>query len=97
MNNTVTLDIFGRKFTFHADPNDQDASTVAKSFEAAVRKVEKQFENKKANVDKEALLVLTGLNLASEKFKTEKRYRELINRMSEKSAMVLSELNKAIS
>ena len=52
---------------------------------------------KPLNIDKEAILVLTGLNIASEQFKLEKRYQLLVNRMTEKSAVVLSELEKAMS
>jgi cell division protein ZapA (FtsZ GTPase activity inhibitor) len=97
LNKTVTLNLFGRKFTFQTDPNDPNAQAVADHFETAVRKVQTQFDGQKVNVDKETVLVLTGLNIASEHFKLEKRYEHLIDRMTEKSAVVLSELEKAIS
>lgn len=97
MEKTVTLNIFGRKFTFQTDPGDHDAKTVAGHFEDAVKKVQKQFDGKKVNVDKETILVLTGLNIASEHYKCERRYKYMLNRMSEKSTVVLSELDKAIS
>ena len=97
MANTVTLQILGRKFTFHAESGDTDASKVAAHFEDAVRKVQTQLGDQPAKVDKETILVLTGLNIASEHFKLQASYQQLFDRMTEKSAEVLNELDKAIS
>ncbi|MFO7716095.1 cell division protein ZapA [Desulfosarcina sp.] len=97
MDQTVTLQIFGRKFTFQTESGVPDAKKVATLFEDAVRKVQSQFAGKAVNVDRETILVLTGLNIASEQFKLEEHYRQVFNRMTEKSAVVLNELEKAIS
>ena len=97
MDQTVTLQIFGRKFTFQAETGVPDAQKMAALFEDAVQKVQSQFKGKPVNVDRETILVLTGLNIASEHFKLEERYNQFFNRMTEKSATVLSELEKAIS
>ena len=97
MEQTVTLQIFGRKFTFQTEPGVPDAKKVVALFEDAVNKVQSQFEGKPVNVDRETILVLTGLNIASEHFKLEERYNQFFNSMTEKSAVVLSELEKAIS
>ena len=97
MEQTITLQIFGRKFTFQTESGTPDAKKVAAHFEEAVKKVQQQFDGKPVNVDKETILVLTGLNIASEHFKLEERYHRFMNRMTEKSAVVLSELEKATS
>ena len=97
MEKTVTLQIFGRKFTFQTESGVPDAKKVAALFEDAVQKVQSQFDGKPVNVDRETILVLTGLNIASEHFKREERYHQFITRMTKKSAVVLSELEKAIS
>ena len=97
MEQTVTLQIFGRKFTFQTESGVPDAKKVAARFEDAVNKVRSQFDGKPVTVDRETILVLTGLNLASEQFKQEERYHQFFNRMTKKSAVVLDELEKAIS
>jgi cell division protein ZapA (FtsZ GTPase activity inhibitor) len=94
---TVTLQILGRKFTFQTDSGVPDAKKVAALFDEAVQRVQSQFDGKPLTVDRETLLVLTGLNLASEHFKREEQYHQFCNRMTKKSAVVLSELEKAIS
>jgi cell division protein ZapA (FtsZ GTPase activity inhibitor) len=94
---TVTLQVFGRKFTFQAESGLPDAEHVAAHFEDAVQKVQSQFEGKPVNVDKETILILTGLNIASEHYKLEQRHQLLLDRMTERSAVVLNELEKAIS
>ena len=97
MEQTVTLQIFGRKFTFQTDSGVPDAKKVAARFEDAVQMVQSQFDGKPVNVDRETILVLTGLNMASEQFKCEERYLQFYNRVTKTSAEVLSELEKAIS
>jgi cell division protein ZapA (FtsZ GTPase activity inhibitor) len=94
---TVTLQLFGRKFTFQTESGVLDAEKVAARFEDAVKKVQSQFAGKLGNVDRETILVLTGLNIASEYFKLEEHYHQVLNRMTEKSAVVLGELEKAIA
>ena len=97
MEQTITLQIFGRKFSFQTESGVPDAQKVAAHFEDAVKKVQAQFDGQPVNVDKETILVLTGLNIASENFKLEERYNRFFNRMTEKSAVVLSELEKAMA
>lgn len=97
MDNTVTLQILGRKFTFQTGSGIPDAQQVVAHFEDAVKKVQSQFADKQVSVDKETILVLTGLNIASEQYKIHQEYRDALERMTEKSAVVLSELEKAIS
>jgi len=92
----VTLHIFGRQFTFQTESGVPDAKKVAALFEKAVQRVQSQFDGKPVNVDKETILILTGLNIASEHHKLEERYHLLIDRMTETSAVVLDELDKAI-
>ena len=96
MEQKVTLQILGRQFTFQTESGVPDAKKVAAHFEAAVQRVQSQFEGKPVKVDKETILILTGLNIASEHFKLEERYHHLIDRMTETSAVVLNELDKAI-
>jgi len=94
---TITLQILGRTFTFQTESDAPDAKKVAALFEEAVEKVQRQYEGKLVNVDKETILILTGLNIASEQFKLEERYQQLCNRVTEKSAVVLNELEKAMA
>ena len=96
MEKTITLQILGRTFTFQTESDAPDAKKVATLFEEAVKKVQQQYEGKLVNVDKETILILTGLNIASEKFKIEESYQRLCSGVAEKSAVVLSELEKAM-
>ncbi|WP_319526634.1 cell division protein ZapA [uncultured Desulfosarcina sp.] len=97
MEQTITLQILGRKFTFQTESAAPDAKVVAARFEDAVNKVQSQFDEKLVNIDKETILILTGLNIASEHYKLEQNYRHFFSRMTEKSAVVLNELEKAMA
>lgn len=97
MDKTVTLQILGRKFTFQTESGMPDAKQVVAHFEDAVKKVQSLFVQKQVSVDKETILVLTGLNIASENYRLQKQYQHIVDRVTEKSAVVLSELEKAIT
>ena len=97
MEKTITLQILGRTFTFQTESAAPDARKVAALFEEAVKKVQMQHDGKLVNVDKETILILTGLNIASEKYKLEERCQRFCTRMTEKSAVVLNELEKAMA
>jgi cell division protein ZapA (FtsZ GTPase activity inhibitor) len=97
LDNTVTLQILGRKFTFQTESSTPDAERIVAHFEDAVKKVQSQFADKQVNIDKETILVLTGLNIASEKHILQKKYQYAIDQMTEKSAVVLDQLEKAIA
>jgi cell division protein ZapA (FtsZ GTPase activity inhibitor) len=91
---TVTLQLFGRDFIFQTDSRSPDADKVTANFKEAVHKVESQLKSRTVIVDKETILILAGLNIASEFNKLEKRYHALVDRVTEKAAVVLSELDK---
>jgi cell division protein ZapA (FtsZ GTPase activity inhibitor) len=95
LEHTVSLQLFGRKFTFQTEPGVSDAERVAARFTDAVEKVQAQFDGKPVKVDKETILIITGLNMISDYDKLERRYQRLLNRVTEKSAVVLSALEKA--
>lgn len=97
MEQTVTLQLFGRKFTFQTEPGAQDAEKVAAHFMDAVKKVQSQFDDKPVNIDRETILIITGLNIVSDYNKLERRYQRLIAHVTKKSAAVLSELEKAVA
>ena len=88
----VTLQILGRSFTFQTDSGEPDANIVAERFQKAVQEIQSQFDQKSVHVDRETVLILTGLNIASENFKCEKRYRQLLRQITEKSTVVLKQL-----
>jgi cell division protein ZapA (FtsZ GTPase activity inhibitor) len=92
---TVTLKVLGREYTFKNETDDSEAPDVAAYFEDAVRKVKTQFLNKKIHVDKETVLILAGLNIASDLYKEKKRQHQLINRMNQSTLSVLNALEKA--
>ena len=97
MDKTVTLQILGRKFTFKTESQLPDANQVVAYFEESLQRVTDQFSEKEVRIDNETILVLTGLNIASENHILQKNYQDLLKRMTEKSAVVLNALEKAIS
>jgi cell division protein ZapA (FtsZ GTPase activity inhibitor) len=92
---TVTLKILGREYAFKNETGDPDAPEVATFFEDAVQKIQLQFTNKKIRADKETLLILTGLNIASDLYKSKKRHHHLIKRMNQSTTSVINALEKA--
>ncbi len=96
MNHLVTLKIFGRKFTFKTENEGANAKKIAAHFENEVAKVEKQIMTKSKAVDKRTILVLAGMNMASEYYSLKKKHSELLDCLEKRSAAVISELDESL-
>ena len=93
----VTLQILGRSFTFQTDSGEPESNMVSERFQRAVQEIQSQFDQKSIHVDRETVLVLTGLNIASENFKCAERYKQLLRQITEKSTVVLKQLEMGIN
>ncbi len=94
MNHFVTLNIFGREFTFKTESDDTKAREIAEYFETEVKKVETLLQNNVPTVDQNTILVLAGMNVTSEYYNHKQKYEALVKDIGERSATVIRDLNK---
>lgn len=95
MDQLVTIELFGRPFTFKADKDLATAKEVADFLVQEVSKIEKQLSNKSSNINKQAILILAALNIANEYFECKQGHKDLLEIISDRTSGLLNELNTA--
>lgn len=85
MEQLVTIEIFGRPYTFKAESETTKAKEVVDFLKREITKVETQQSDKSPGITKLAILILAALNIANENFDLKMNYTELLEQISERS------------
>ena len=93
MDQLVTIELFGRPFTFKAEKDVSTAKEVADFLVQEVIKIQDQLSDKSSNINKQAILILAALNIANEYFKCKRNHQDLLEIVSDRTSGLLNELN----
>lgn len=93
MDELVTIELFGRPFTFKAEEDISRAKEVADFLVREVSKVENQLSDKSPTINKQAILILAALNIANEYFKCQQNHKDLLEIVSDRTSGLLDELD----
>jgi len=88
----VTIELLGQSYTFKAEADSSNAKEVADLLVKEVAKVETELSTK-SSIAKQTILILAALNIASENYKLEKKYSDMLQNISERSANLIRELD----
>jgi cell division protein ZapA (FtsZ GTPase activity inhibitor) len=91
----VKITLFGRPFTFKAEGSSERAQEVADFLAAEVAKVEKQHNRVASNISDLAIMILTALNIANETIQLKKNHPDFLQRLSDRSALLIRKLDTA--
>ena len=89
MEQLVTIEIFGRPYTFKAESEATKAKEVVDFLKREITKVETQQSGKSPGITKLAILILAALNIANENFDLKMNHSELLEQISERSAKLI--------
>ena len=92
MDHLVTIELFGHPFTFKADKDASKAKEVADFLVQEVTKVENQMSDKSSTISKQAILILTALNIAGEYIQCKQRHMDLLEIVDDRASNLLNEL-----
>ncbi len=73
MEELVTIELFGRSYTFKAESEIMMAKDVADYLVKEVSRVETQQSIKSSNISKLAIMILAALNIANENMELKKK------------------------
>lgn len=93
MDQLVTIELFGRPFTFKAEKDFSTAKEVADFLVQEVSRVEGQMSNKSSNINKQAILIMAALNIANEYFECMQKHKDLLEIISDRTSGLLNELD----
>ena len=93
MEQLVTIELFGQPYTFKAESEIIEAKEVAESLVKEVALVETQQSGKASDITKLAILISAALNIANKNFELKRNYSELLQKLSERSAVLIRTLS----
>lgn len=89
----VTIELFGRPFTFKAESEVKQAEKVADYLVKEVTHVEKQQSQPTSNINKLAIMILAALNIANKNMELEREHSKFLRDISERSAKLIRTLD----
>jgi len=92
----VTIEIFGRPYTFKAESEATKAKEVVDFLKREITKVETQQSGKSPGITKLAILILAALNIANENFDLKMNHSELLEQISERSTRLIRRLDDCL-
>ena len=93
MEELVTIELFGRSYTFKAESEITMAKDVADYLVKEVGKVEAQKSFKSSNISKLAIMILAALNIANENMELKKKHSDFMQSISEQSSDLIRSLD----
>ena len=96
MEQLVTIELFGKKHTFKAESNIEEAKEIADLLVKEVSRVESQQSRKSSAESNIATLMLAALNIAYQNKDLENRYLKFKQHLSERSQHLIRQLDDCI-
>lgn len=93
MNDIVTIELFGQKYSFKADRGVADADEVADLLVQEVASVEKKLSNDSSKLNKITILTLAALNITNEYINLKNKHANLQEKISERSALLVNKID----
>lgn len=92
MEQFITIELFGKKYTFKAETQVEKAKKVAELIVKEVRKVESQQKGSPAQSNPLGIMILTAMNIAVDNIDIKENHSDFMRKISDKSAKLLSKL-----
>lgn len=96
MEQIVTIQLFGRPYTFRAESEGAKAREVADYLVSEVAKVEGKHTNQTSDISKLAILISAALNITSEHVDLKRNMSILLRDISERSANLIQLLDQRV-
>lgn len=94
MEQLVTIELFGKQYTFKAESETDQAKDVADLLAKEVSRVKSQQSGKSPTESELTTLMLAALNIAQQKLELENHYSKFIQDLSERSQGLIRQLDE---
>ena len=96
MEQLVTIELFGRPYTFKAQSEAAKAQKIADILVNEVAKVQSDQKGEASSVTQTATLIIAALNIANKNVELKAHYEGLLQNISKRSAALISDLDARI-
>jgi len=97
LENFVSIELFGQKYTFQAEVETGDAKEAADFLASEVAKIETQLEGNVARANKIAIMIMAALNISNEYIEMKKNYSGVLIDISKRSSRLITDLNSIVN
>ena len=96
MDEIVTIELFGEKFSFQSDGSVEDPWEVAALLKEYVHKAEDQFKYKSSNKSKLAILLVAAMDLTRELRELRKENAKLEDELNRRISSLMKKIDEGI-
>ena len=96
MEQLVTIELFGKPYTFKAESEVEKAKEVANLLTKEVSRVESQQTGESSTASQLTTLMLAALNIAYQNMELENNYSNILQDISERSAKLIRKINDCV-
>ncbi len=96
MEEIITIELFGRRYTFKAEQEVSNAVEVADFLVKEVDRIQKQISGKSSNMDKLTILTLAALNITNGYIELKKENSDLLQNISKRSLALIESIDGSI-
>ena len=96
MEELVTIELFGKPYTFKAESEVEKAKEVADLLTKEVSRVESQQTGEPSTDSQLTTLMLAALNIAYQNMELENNYSNILQDISERSAKLIRKINDCV-
>jgi cell division protein ZapA len=97
LENFVSIELFGQKYTFQTEAEADDAKEIADFLASEVAKIETKLEGNAARVNKIAIMIMAALNISNEYIEMKKNYSDVLMDISKRSSRLIYDLNSIVN
>jgi cell division protein ZapA (FtsZ GTPase activity inhibitor) len=92
----VTINIFGKPYTFKSEADRYCAEAAADFLANEVKKIENQLNGETIEPQRFAILISAALNIAHEFHELKERYAELVDQLQDRTARLGQKLDDSL-
>ena len=96
MDQLVTIELFGKPYTFKAESEVNKAKEVADLLTKEVSRVESQQSGDSSSTSQLTTLMLAALNIAYQNMELENNYSKFLHDISERSAKLIRKIDDCV-
>ena len=96
MDQLVTIELFGKPYTFKAESEVKKAKEVAELLTKEVSRVESQQSGDSSTTSHLTTLMLAALNIAYQNMELENNYSKILQDISERSAELIRKIDDCV-
>lgn len=96
MDDILTIELFGEKFSFKPSAEVEDSQEIAEHLTRYVKNAEEQFETTAAGKNKMAILLLAAMNMSKDFHELKLEYSRLEEAVIQKTASLIQKIDDGI-